>query len=190
MAAVEINTVANFVYLHNFPQVNLKNNNIQGLTAKCIKKLSPNTILMSPPCQPFSRNGNFGDIGDNRTDAFKHVCELLRLGELPEIEFVLMENVKGFENSKARELYLAALKEANFFYQEFIISPTQIGIPNSRSRYYCIARKHEPFSFSSDSIVRKFESFTNIKCLNSFIFSSTIYPTSMRLSIFHKFRAF
>ncbi|CAH4032954.1 unnamed protein product [Pieris brassicae] len=33
------------------------------------------------------------------------------------------------------------LKECNFDYQEFLLCPSQIGVPNSRLRYYCLARK-------------------------------------------------
>jgi tRNA (cytosine38-C5)-methyltransferase len=109
---------------------------------------------MSPPCQPFSRNGNYGDVEDNRTDAFKHICEMIRLNQLPGIEYILMENVKGFENSRAKELYIDALQDAEFYFEEFLLSPSQFGIPNSRTRYYCLARKFQPFSFTSEDIVR------------------------------------
>lgn len=67
-----------------------------------------------------------------------------------------MENVKGFEKSRMREQFIASLTSAGFHHQEFILSPTQIGIPNTRHRYYCIARKSLPFTFTSksDEIVR------------------------------------
>jgi hypothetical protein len=34
--------VANSVYKHNFPDVNLKNNNVQSLTSKFVKKSAAN----------------------------------------------------------------------------------------------------------------------------------------------------
>jgi len=63
-----------------------------------------------------------------------------------------MENVKGFESSQAREIFVKALSESNFYYREFILTPLQLGIPNTRHRYYCIARKHNDFSFAKDKI--------------------------------------
>jgi tRNA (cytosine38-C5)-methyltransferase len=55
VAAVDINTSANEAYKFNFPGTNLLQRNIEGFTAKEIEKLKPDMILMSPPCQPFSR---------------------------------------------------------------------------------------------------------------------------------------
>lgn len=61
----------------------------------------------------------------------------------------------GFEISKMHEIFVAALKKAGLFYREFIISPHQLNIPNTRHRYYCIARK-EDFSFETGVIVSEF----------------------------------
>lgn len=96
---------------------------------------------MSPPCQPFTRNGLKGDIADNRTNAFK--CFLDLLPQLTNIKKILLENVKGFENSVMREIFLETLKKTGFSYQEFILNPTQFGIPNSRLRYYCLAAQDQ-----------------------------------------------
>lgn len=95
--------------------------------------------------------GNQKDVDDRRSDPFVHICEILP--ELKCIDRILMENVKGFEASKAREMFVEALNRSGFHYQEFILSPTQLGIPNSRHRYYCLARKSKPFSFASESIL-------------------------------------
>lgn len=113
-----------------------------------------NTILMSPPCQPFTRLGHFKDEDDNRCEAFITICNVIKEKRLKNLSFILMENVKGFEKSKMREHFLETLKLAGFHYQEFILSPTQIGIPNTRHRYYVIARKKSAFSFKCDDIVR------------------------------------
>lgn len=57
--------------------------------------------------------------------------------------FLLVENVKGFEDSMTREKYITFLKKNNYLYQEFLLTPLQFGMPNSRLRYYCLA-KHFP----------------------------------------------
>lgn len=137
---MDINTVANSVYKHNFPETPLLNRNIESLSANFINELSVDAILMSPPCQPFTRNGLKGDVTDSRTSAFK--CLLDLLPQLKNVEKILMENVKGFESSVMREMFVKKLTEAGFYYQEYILSPSQFGVPNSRHRYYCLAAKN------------------------------------------------
>jgi tRNA (cytosine38-C5)-methyltransferase len=55
--------------------------------------------------------------------------------------YILLENVKGFEESDSRDLLVETLSGSGYEFQEMLITPLQIGIPNSRMRYYCIARK-------------------------------------------------
>ncbi|XP_044032691.1 tRNA (cytosine(38)-C(5))-methyltransferase [Siniperca chuatsi] len=96
-------------------------------------------ILMSPPCQPFTRIGLQGDLADPRTKSFLYILDLLpRLCRLP--RFILLENVKGFESSSARERLVNTLMECGYTFQEIMVSPTSVGIPNSRLRYFLIAK--------------------------------------------------
>jgi hypothetical protein len=53
--AVDINTVANTVYRHFFPSTNLRDLNIVSLSPEQFDAYSPDMLLMSPPCQPFTR---------------------------------------------------------------------------------------------------------------------------------------
>lgn len=152
MTSIEINNIANEIYKHNFPDTKLLNLNIEGLTPDFINKLDVNTILMSPPCQPFTRNGLQNDMKDPRTVSFLHILKILP--DLKNITRILIENVKGFEQSDTRNILVETLNKLNFSYQEFIVSPHQIGIPNSRHRYYCLAKKHpEKISFQVGEIV-------------------------------------
>lgn len=150
VAAMDINTVANAVYTHNHPKTPVLNNNIQKLTIQKVNKLGINMVLMSPPCQPFTRVGNQLDMNDSRTDALKHLCWLLP--QCSNIDYILMENVKGFETSRARDNYIEAIKNAGFHVREFILSPTKFGVPNTRYRYYCLARRKNDFNFENDKI--------------------------------------
>ncbi|XP_017782245.1 PREDICTED: tRNA (cytosine(38)-C(5))-methyltransferase [Nicrophorus vespilloides] len=157
IASVDINTVANHVYGYNFPETNLLNRNIQSLTPKFINSLEVDTILMSPPCQPFTRNGLQKDVDDARTCSFTHILQIL-----PELKVksILIENVKGFECSEMRERLIEALQAAGFNYQEFMLSPTQFGIPNTRHRYYCLAsRCPDKFTCGPMMELFKYESF-------------------------------
>ncbi|RVE59158.1 hypothetical protein OJAV_G00201510 [Oryzias javanicus] len=102
VAAVDINTMANQIYKHNFPDTPLWNKSIEGLTLEDLTALSVDMVMMSPPCQPFTRIGLQGDVSDPRTKSFLHILHLLpRLHRLP--RFILLENVKGFETSTARD---------------------------------------------------------------------------------------
>lgn len=148
IAAVDINDNACETYRYNFPDSKCLNRNIQKLRMQDFEDV--NCIVMSPPCQPFSRNGNFKDIEDRRTDAFSSICEIIHHGQLPKLSYILMENVMGFEKSQMRKVFIDSLTSAHYHFQEFIISPTQVGVANTRHRYYCIARKLHPFPFELD----------------------------------------
>uniref|UniRef100_A0A8C3K9T3 tRNA aspartic acid methyltransferase 1 n=1 Tax=Calidris pygmaea TaxID=425635 RepID=A0A8C3K9T3_9CHAR len=95
------------------------------------------------------RIGLQGDVTDPRTKSFLYILDILpRLQKLP--KYLLLENVKGFESSSARNELLQTLETCGFKYQEFLLSPTCLGIPNSRLRYFLIAKLHqEPFSFQA-----------------------------------------
>lgn len=116
---------------------------------------------MSPPCQPFTRNGLKKDTEDARTCSFTYLLQILP--EL-EINYLLMENVKGFEMSNMRNKFVRALEESEYIYQEFLLSPVQFGVPNARCRYYCLAKKKPGnFVFDIGHVVKHF-------FLNLFIF--------------------
>ncbi|NXI08759.1 TRDMT methyltransferase, partial [Irena cyanogastra] len=156
VAAVDVNTLANDVYKYNFPSTPLWAKTIEGITLKEFDRLSFDMILMSPPCQPFTRIGLQGDVSDPRTKSFLYILDILpRLQKLP--KYLLLENVKGFESSSARNELLQTLATCGFKYQEFLLSPTCLGIPNSRLRYFLIAKLHqEPFSFQAPGQVSLF----------------------------------
>jgi len=139
VAAFDINTCANHVYRSNFPRTPLYQRNICGLTVEYIEQLHGDVFLMSPPCQPFTRQGNKGDDKDNRTSSFLHILNvLLKLVHKP--GHVLVENVQGFEESATRHHLITTLMKCGYTYQEFLLTPTQFGIPNSRLRYYLLAK--------------------------------------------------
>ncbi len=140
VASFDINTNANKVYEHNFPHGPHLNRNICGLTAQELDGYSADVFVLSPPCQPFTRQGLRRDNADRRTDSFFHL--MLTLTEMVRLpSYILTENVQGFESSNTREHYVTVLGKLGYDYQEFLLSPVQFGIPNSRLRYYLLARK-------------------------------------------------
>ncbi|XP_056375151.1 tRNA (cytosine(38)-C(5))-methyltransferase isoform X2 [Hyla sarda] len=149
VAAVDVNTTANEVYKHNFPNTPLWPKSIEGISLKELDSLSFDMILMSPPCQPFTRIGLQGDVSDPRAKSFLYVLEILpRLRKTP--SYILLENVKGFESSEARDTMIRTLESCGYIYQEFLLSPPCLGIPNSRLRYFLIAKlQAEQFAFQT-----------------------------------------
>lgn len=146
--SVDINTSANEVYKYNFPSTNQQARNIESLKAQEINKLKPDVIMMSPPCQPFTRVGLKMDVEDTRCTSFLHLLEVFP--HLETVNYVLMENVVGFETSEMRMTFIKTLKGCGFYFREFILSPEAFNIPNSRNRYYLLAKKSADFQFGKE----------------------------------------
>ncbi|KAM9673718.1 tRNA (cytosine(38)-C(5))-methyltransferase isoform 5-T5 [Trichechus inunguis] len=103
VAAIDVNTVANEVYKYNFPHTLLLAKTIEGITLEEFDRLSFNMILMSPPCQPFTRIGLQGDKTDPRTSSFLYILDIL-----------------------PRDLLIQTIENCGFQYQEFLLSPTSV----------------------------------------------------------------
>lgn len=162
IAAIDVNTTANKIYKHNFPESNLMDCGIESLSATQLDEMKIDMIVMSPPCQPFTRVGKKLDAEDIRTKSFLHLMSLLpRLNNCP--KYILVENVKGFEDSETCLKLRETLMKCNFTYQEFLLTPLQFGIPNSRLRYYLIA-KRSPLKFSFANTT---EIMTSLPSINS-----------------------
>lgn len=146
VASFDINTNANKVYEHNFPHCPHFNRNLCGLTPQELDCLKADVFVLSPPCQPFTRQGLRRDNTDRRTDSFFHLLLILKELVKPP-SYILIENVQGFESSNTREHCVKVVEEVGYLYQEFLVTPMQFGIPNSRLRYYLLAKKH-PLRFS------------------------------------------
>jgi len=71
--------------------------------------------------------------------------------------YIFVENVKGFEDSATHDIFIQHLQDSGYIYQEFLLTPLQFGIPNSRLRYYCMAKRKQmgEFVFSTvDTVIR------------------------------------
>ena len=119
--------------------------NICGVTIGDLEALGADCFLLSPPCQPFTRQGLRRDSRDHRTDSFFHLMHALQGMKSPP-SYILLENVQGFENSATRGEFAQVLKNKGYTFQEFLFSPVQFGIPNSRLRYFLLA-KRTPLKF-------------------------------------------
>eukprot|EP00906_Rhabdomonas_costata_P007922 RCo011320 len=141
---IEINSVANAVYRHNFRQPVLERD-IRTLTTTDVVGLGCDAWLLSPPCQPHTRQGLRRDEQDPRSESFLHVLSLLEgldPSSLP--RFLLLENVAGFEASETHRRACGVLLSRGFQIQEFLLTPRQLGVPYQRLRFFLLARLSPP----------------------------------------------
>ena len=152
----DINQNANASYFHNY-KIKPFNISIESFSLKDyeniielhLKKNADSQFLimwtMSPPCQPFTRQGNVEGLNDNRTNAFVHLMDniFVKTKYLP--DYFLLENVKNFEISEANKMLTDILLKKEFSFLQFLLSPIQFNIPNSRLRFYLIASKIKKF---------------------------------------------
>ncbi|ELR10839.1 C5 cytosine-specific DNA methylase superfamily protein [Acanthamoeba castellanii str. Neff] len=141
VGAYDLNDGANRTYRHNFPDTP---RDLASLDVHEVEAHAADIWLMSPPSRSFA-----------------HLLGLLaRLDRPP--SYLLLENVYGFERSESRTQLVAALAQGGYRHQEFLLSPTQFGIPNqarrapppppplcttTRLRYFLLA-KRAPHSFA------------------------------------------
>ncbi|KAL6344898.1 hypothetical protein AAG906_006655 [Vitis piasezkii] len=144
--AFDINNIANDVYQHNFGHRPYQGN-IQSLTAADLDRYRAHAWLLSPPCQPYTRQGLQKHSGDARAFSFLKILELIQHTLHPPL-MLFVENVVGFETSDTHEKMIEILSKTGFVTQEFILSPIQFGVPYSRPRYFCLA-KRKPLSFEN-----------------------------------------
>ncbi|KAH6831190.1 DNA methyltransferase-2 [Perilla frutescens var. hirtella] len=142
--AFDINDVANDVYEHNFGHRPYQGN-IQTLSAADLDRYGADVWLLSPPCQPYTRQGLQKGSSDARASSFLKILELIPQCSRPPV-MLFVENVVGFEASDTHEKMINMLRENHFDSQEFILSPLQFGVPYSRPRYFCMA-KRKPLCF-------------------------------------------
>ena len=100
-------------------------------------------FVMSPPCQPFTRQGCKKDNADPRSESVLHLFDIFpKLKNTPDYFFI--ENVQGFETSVTRSIIIKFFETNGYYVTEFLLNSNSLGIPNSRLRYYLLARK-QPF---------------------------------------------
>jgi len=142
VASVDVHAGANAAYRHTFgPSSSPVAVDLATVDASFFDALGPVDLwTLSPPCQPYTSLGLRADAADPRAAALNRLVVLLpRLAHPP--HRILLENVRNFECSASRDALVAALAAMGYACQEFLLSPTALGIPNDRLRYYLLARR-------------------------------------------------
>ena len=158
----DINQNANLTYFLNF-KTNPNAISIESFSLNDYENIITNNInnnikivwTMSPPCQPFTRQGNMEGLNDNRSTAFihlmKNIFEKTKNDYLP--DYIIVENVKNFEISEANRMLTDCLLKKNYYFLQFLLSPIQFNIPNSRLRFYLIAMKNKKFEITNNDYI-------------------------------------
>ena len=91
---------------------------------------------MSPPCTPFTKRGFMRDLDDPRSVALKYLIQVV---SAVRPTLVCLENVIGFESSKAFHHLHDQWTRVGYNLRTHTICPSNLGWPNRRPRVYCIA---------------------------------------------------
>ncbi|KAL1940625.1 hypothetical protein VTO73DRAFT_8060 [Trametes versicolor] len=132
------------VYAANYGPKAVQKVDISSLEATDFAQLDADLWLLSPSCQPYTvLNPLAKGAEDPRAKSFIRLMEtvlpeLVRLQKHP--QKLLIENVAGFESSSTRERLVANLRALGYTTLELLLTPLQFGIPNSRLRYYLLAK--------------------------------------------------
>eukprot|EP00966_Prymnesium_polylepis_P322986 7379210-Prymnesium_polylepis.1 len=129
---------------------------LKSLRVEQLQRLAANMWLLSPPCQPYSRQGQQLGGADKRAGALTHIIDILEgcpSSVLP--LYVLLENVVGFESSGMRQELHAALVRRGYSVRELWASPVAFGVPNQRTRYFLLARRTSEGEGSSAAVAAK-----------------------------------
>ncbi|KAG2132400.1 S-adenosyl-L-methionine-dependent methyltransferase [Suillus clintonianus] len=139
------------VYAANYGPKIISRTDISTLTAIDLLHLHADVWLLSPSCQPYTvLNPSARGEADPRAKSFLHLIDHV----LPDLaaqdsqpRYMLIENVAGFQDSTTRRRLVDTLQRLGYVVAEFLLTPVQFGIPNSRLRYYLLA-KLSPLRFS------------------------------------------
>jgi tRNA (cytosine38-C5)-methyltransferase len=140
--AFDVDDIATRVYASNFgPRALVTAADVCQLEPETLNRFGAGLWMLSPPCQPYTRQGNTLGAKDARASGIAHLTALLGNDQLEPPTRLLMENVVGFESSESRDELARVLRARGFAIREFWISPVHLGIPNQRTRYFLIARQ-------------------------------------------------
>ena len=145
--AIDNSDAANAVYAANFGDVPRRGNIEHADADKTLAAVSLGSEdayddvvwTMAPPCQPYTRRGKGLASDDPRARSFASVLSAIERGLRVAPSRVFIENVRGFEVSESRRRCVRALRACGYDVKEIIISPTALGIPYTRERYYLMA---------------------------------------------------
>ncbi|KAG7367522.1 DNA methyltransferase [Nitzschia inconspicua] len=162
LAALDHSDLCNRIYEYNFgPPLQSKTTkgpmattSIERLSVRQMETWAADVWLMSPPCQPHTRQheNQLHDLLDPRSSSFLHICNLLETMKSVSLPtHIFLENVIGFETSNSCQRWRDVLSRRGYNVGHFHLTPTQVGLPNDRPRYFCVAVRNIDTKSRSDT---------------------------------------
>ena len=136
--AVDMNEFCNEVYRTSFGDKPM-NRDICSIPLKWFEDLAADIWTMSPPCQPYTRQGKQEDADDDRAKPLTYLTRdiLGKLNHLP--RHIIVENVKNFEISDSFNDLAKVLRSRGYTLRGYLLNPLYMGFPNSRLRFFLVA---------------------------------------------------
>ena len=147
--ASEIDEELRALYLKNFSD--MPPGVVVGDIREHRKEVPEHDVLCAGfPCQPFSKSGNQNGHDDTRGTLFH---DILQIAKKHKPEYILLENVGNFEqHDQGRTWAIAKSSLENLRYAVIatehvksgghgLLSPHHLGFPQSRDRFYAVARR-------------------------------------------------
>jgi len=126
------------------------------------------------PCQPFSIGGKRLGFEDTRGTLF---FDVLRITKEKQPKVVFLENVAGLSNhdkGKTMETIISCLKEIDYIPFFKIINAKDVGYPQNRSRWYCVAFNKKIFSNIDENYKFPFPQKKNLKYKIESLFETNV----------------
>uniref|UniRef100_A0A5S6R0I2 Raf homolog serine/threonine-protein kinase n=1 Tax=Trichuris muris TaxID=70415 RepID=A0A5S6R0I2_TRIMR len=142
VASYEIDESCCKVYDLNFGEGIVSRRNIEAIRSDELDRARASVWVMSPPCQPFTRQKEHGprEVGDMRVLPFQSLLDkMLEMQNPP--TFVLLENIPEFALSEVCSQLKRVLIHLNFVFKIYLLDSQKFGIPNRRNRLYLIAKR-------------------------------------------------
>ena len=160
--AVEYDECFAETYKFNFPDHNLKVEDIKNISNDEIKKIIGNNkidvIIGGPPCQGFSIAGRIGRnfIDDERNQLFK---EFVRFVNVIKPKIFVMENVaalKTHNKGKTIEEIVNEFKNVGYTVKYDVLNAVNYGVPQQRRRIFIIGTLNENNKFEYPKKTNKY----------------------------------
>lgn len=160
--AVEYDECFAETYEFNFPDHNLKVEDIKNISNDEIKKIIGNNkidvIIGGPPCQGFSIAGRIGRnfIDDERNQLFK---EFVRFVNVIKPKIFVMENVaalKTHNKGKTIEEIVNEFKNVGYTVKYDVLNAVNYGVPQQRRRIFIIGTLNENNKFEFPKKTNKY----------------------------------
>jgi site-specific DNA-cytosine methylase len=183
VAAFDQNKLANHVYEHNFG-LSPRNSTLDSVQLSQIPEAD--IWWMSPPCTPYSVRGRRDDLKDPRA---KSLIRLMQLFNEKQPEIIVLENVRGFQQSEAKKLVVETLNKNDYQMFEMLMCSTDFGVPMRRPRYFLTGFRSSGIPTNAEQLVDRSGSVVPIAPIKNFIDSNTSEELIMDRAEFQKYEA-